>query len=244
MFTKGSKRAVPFAFAVGIAIVVTVLWSGHRKPPPDDGAIAVAEPAASANSPPGSSSETLSTATPMPTLPSPTPQSVSLTDDDRRQVAVLEQILKSRDDNDPRMDTELRNLSPQAKIELRNKYIAMSAESRNERGTIVFVLGREMKTSEDAAFLASVVAEPPCLSMQDCGRRPDAPVDEHAAMANEVSLVYPQLVAVKSFERVLKSGDLSTEVKKAAIEALQRAERSENSKVSQSAQGVLANVKF
>jgi hypothetical protein len=112
------------------------------------------------------------------------------------QVKILDEILKSRDDNDPRLDRELRYLSPRAREALRKKYHSLRAEERNERGTIVFLLGRNLDQPRDFAFFRDVVGEKPCLSLADCGHTIQE--DPHLSGVTAVSLAYPQIVALKS----------------------------------------------
>ena len=157
----------------------------------------------------------------------------------------LEEILVMKNDNDPRLDVDFRDLSPAFKDELRKKYLALATEDRNGRGTIVFLLGREINSAADLTFFANVLSESPCLSLNDCARRPSPEgVDEHAAMAGGVTLVYPQLVAIKSFERVLEvksaSGAPRGSLRSEILDALKAARGSEQPRVSQAAREALA----
>jgi len=146
-----------------------------------------------------------------------------LSKEDANKLAVVEEILISKNDSDPRLDQVARNLSPALKAKLRERYNEMAPEDRAGRGLIVFLLGRELKTDEDIEFLADVLEEPPCLSLDDCSREaPAGAVDEHAASVGDVTLVYPQLVAIKSFERALGDENL----RHRALQALEAAERS------------------
>ncbi len=119
-------------------------------------------------------------------------------------VRVLEDILRTKNDNDPRLDTAFERLSEPDKARLREKYRSLPPEDRNGRGTVVYVLGRAPKTAEDWAFLRSVAAEPPCLSLASCSRPPAGGGDEHDA-GLAVTLAYPSLVAVKSAQRAPRS---------------------------------------
>ncbi len=60
------------------------------------------------------------------------------------QVRILEDILTTRNDNDPRMDRDLMILNENAKMRFILKYKSLPAEQRNDRGTIVFLLGRNI----------------------------------------------------------------------------------------------------
>jgi hypothetical protein len=131
----------------------------------------------------------------------------SVTEQDRAQLQMLRSVLQSRNDNDPRLDSELRQLSPGARALFREEYRRVPAESRNERGTIVFLLGRNLETEEDFRFLQTVLSEPQCLSLTHCNSAPprgDADDQEHHhSSLDATTLSYPQLVALKSLARLL-----------------------------------------
>ncbi len=121
----------------------------------------------------------------------------------RAKLAVLREILASRDDNDPRLDSDFRDLTPADKALLRREYAALPPEARNERGTIVYLLGRSLADARDWAFLRAAAAEPPCLSLADCARLP-APGDRgDEDPGDAVTLAYPSLVALKMAEGAL-----------------------------------------
>lgn len=167
-------------------------------------------------------------------LPSPTPIEKKVTEEDvnepvrklsaedEQKLAVVDEVLASRNDSDPRLDREIRDLSPALKARLRERYHEIAPEDRAGRGMIIFILGRELKSIEDVEFLSEVLQEPPCRSLEDCTREPPAgAVDEHAASIGNVTLVYPQLVAIKSLERALRDSNLKSSV----LETLESAER-------------------
>lgn len=145
-------------------------------------------------------------------LPSASPQPVaSPTAEDRRKVQVLDEILKSKNDNDPRLDTELKDLSPAAKRLMREKYAEIAPEKRNERGTIVFLLGRN-PTAEDFAFLKQVLSEQPCLGLEDCNKEMPAGSDTHSEMGLGVTLNYPQMMALYSAEQQIERAERGEQV--------------------------------
>lgn len=115
----------------------------------------------------------------------------------RAKLDLLEAILASHNDNDPRLDSAFVDLTPEAKSLFRAKYAALARERRNERGTIVYLLGKNLRAPEDWAFLREVVAEPPCLSLADCGQRSGGPAEP----GDGVTLAYPQLVALTQAAR-------------------------------------------
>ncbi len=110
--------------------------------------------------------------------------------------------MSSKNDNDPRLDRDFNSLSDEAKALFRKKYRALAPERRNELGTIVYLLGKNISTAEDWDFLREVAAEPPCLSLADCSRSADD---------NAVTLAYPALVALKQAQRVLETTTSSPE---------------------------------
>ncbi len=133
--------------------------------------------------------------------PAGAPSALIPTSADRAKVEVLDQILISRNDNDPRLDTDFRSLTPASKELFEQKYQSIVAEKRNERGTIVHLLGKNMVNPEDVAFLGGVLTEKPCLSLADCGHDSK----DQSSELNEVgtTLAYPQLVVLYQFERAL-----------------------------------------
>lgn len=120
--------------------------------------------------------------------------------DARVKVKTLEAILRSKNDNDPRLDRDFTDLNPETKRLLRDKYQTFAPEARNERGTIVYLLGRNIRSPEDWGFLRDVAAEPPCLSLEDCSKKGSGP----AEMGDEVTLAYPSLVALTAAQKALE----------------------------------------
>jgi hypothetical protein len=118
-------------------------------------------------------------------------------------LAELDAILGSGDDSDPRLDSDFNALSPEAKRLFRQRYSQAPAEERNARGTIVLLLGGNIDSPEDWAFLRSVLSEPPCQSLQDCARAAPASA-KHQEGSMKVTLAYPQLVALKQVEGQLE----------------------------------------
>jgi hypothetical protein len=121
----------------------------------------------------------------------------------RAKLKELEEILASKNDNDPRLDGDFNELSPEAKRLFRKKYAEIPVEKRNERGTVVYLLGRNLRAPEDWKFLRDVALEPPCLSLSDCSKRP-APGSDEEATGDEVTLAYPSLVALRQARRALE----------------------------------------
>ncbi|TBR20217.1 hypothetical protein EPO15_13420 [bacterium] len=117
------------------------------------------------------------------------------------KLAALDAVLAAKDDNDPRLDTAFEGLSESAKRSFRARFADYPREYFNERGTIVYVLGRNMKTPADWAFFRAVVAEPPCRSLADCAKAGEA-----GGPGDEVTLAYPALVALKRAQREFSTG--------------------------------------
>jgi len=147
------------------------------------------------------------------------------------KLRTLENILESKDDNDARLDSDFNDLSPETKRLFRREYRRMPSENHNERGTIIYLLGRNLKSAEDWTFLREVVSEPACLSLADCSKEIKAE-DDHRALGNEVTLAYPSLMALKQTERFLEEalkagrGALSSPAAKEAAEVIQAAKSS------------------
>ncbi|MGK5084787.1 hypothetical protein WDW37_15950 [Bdellovibrionota bacterium FG-1] len=165
---------------------------------------------------------------------------------DLEQVKVLDEILISKNDNDPRLDREFRMLDAPAKALFREKYAKLSLEKRNERGTIVFLVGREISSPDDVAFLHQVLNEPPCRSLAHCDRDDTgsvSPEEQHWDMANETTLAYPQLVALKSFAGHLTSGARHAELDQQTLAALESAKNSPVRKVALMADEILRTLR-
>ncbi|MBI3297376.1 MAG: hypothetical protein HYZ75_04375 [Elusimicrobia bacterium] len=136
---------------------------------------------------------------PAPVPPAPVPAAGRL--------ALLEDVLQAKNDNDPRLDSAFSALSEEEKIQFRAKYRAMPAESRNERGTVVYLLGQNLASADDWGFLREVAGEEPCLSLLACTK------GGRAGPGDEVTLAYPALVALKRAEAALEAGESVAEAR-------------------------------
>lgn len=137
--------------------------------------------------------------------PSTSATSTAATIPAEKQTEVLESILKSGNDNDPRLDSDLKVLSEPAKQSFGKKYESIPAEKRNEKGTIVFLLGRNLQTENDIVFMGKVLREEPCRGLKNC-REDMLQGDAHSESGIEVTLAYPQIMALKALERILSQG--------------------------------------
>lgn len=135
-----------------------------------------------------------------------------VSDADTAALRELNEILASKNDNDPRLDRDFNALSPVAKMLLRDRYAQLPRERRNELGTIVYLLGKNMADKDDWDFLRRMAAEPPCLSLSDCSK------SSARAPGDAVTLAYPALVALKQAETALKAGR-SVEEARSVVEA-------------------------
>lgn len=125
-----------------------------------------------------------------------------LSEVDAKQWAIFQKVVTSRNDNDPRVDQEMKNLSPQMHEGLRKKYHEIPAENRNSRGLVAFLIARDLQSTDDVRFLTSIYQETPCLSMSDCSR-PEA-ADPHTESTIQTSLNYPQLAGLYQLEQKLE----------------------------------------
>lgn len=122
----------------------------------------------------------------------------------------VREIIASRNDNDPRLDRDFLGLTAEAKCLLRREYHATWRERRNERGIIVYLLGKNLTAPEDWAFLRDVAGEPPCLSLADCAKASAG----DGAHGDDVTLAYPSLVALRQAHRAMEEGGSRDEARK------------------------------
>lgn len=164
-----------------------------------------------------------------------------ITPQDYKKAAILDQIIMTGNDNDPRLDRDLRKLSEGAKILFQQRYESLPGESLNERGTIVFLLGRNIQSEDDVEFLNEVLAEPPCLSMASCSQAapPSAKEDAHHEAGTSVTLAYPQLQSLKAFEAYLRKPDKDPTLADAMKRSLENAQQSSIGQVSHMATTIL-----
>ena len=167
---------------------------------------------------------------------------------DKEQLQVLFEIFKSKNDNDPRMDQVLKNLSPALKDALQKQYSEMKMELRNERGTIAFLISRELKEGRgapsDVQFLKSVLQEKPCLSLSDCSKSSNSQSieEQHLMGVEETTAQYPQLITMQTIKQALAYGNLTPENKASLIGILEAGRDSPNPRIAQDAQKVLESI--
>jgi len=183
-------------------------------------------------------------------IPPPAGQaSLPLNSEDQKKITVLNEILTTKNDNDPRMDTELRNFSPAAKSAIQKKYQETVNEMRNERGTLVFLLGREIKDASELVFFREVLREKPCLSLENCEKTPGghSGEEEHLEAINETTANYPQLMAVRALvhraNELVDAGQEGSPLYQSILETLKGAQQSPNPKVSELVMQALQDLK-
>ena len=164
---------------------------------------------------------------------------------DQKKYQVLMEIFATRNDNDPRLDTELTNLSAELKNTLQSFYQQTAPEKRNERGTVVFLIARSLETQRDLDFLKSVLAEPACLSLSDCRKAAPVATGEQAHLdgLNATTANYPQLTAIRqsaeAYERLAKGDSGNQTLANSLIEMLKEAARGPNERVAEEAKSAL-----
>lgn len=125
----------------------------------------------------------------------------ALSEQEQKLFASFEEILKSKNDNDPRVN-QLKGLSADFRKAVIDKYIKLKSEDRNGRGFIVFLIAKEIKSASDLDFLQTVYQEPPCLSLENCSEvsREHNP---HNSGVDQTTMNYPQFVALYQIEKQL-----------------------------------------
>ena len=114
----------------------------------------------------------------------------------------LQQIIQSKNDNDPRLDQDFKKMNSELHALLRDKYAEVPMEDRNQRGLIAFLIARDLKNNDDLEFLKKIYEENPCLSLEDCKAKSQD--DPHLAGIDQASMNYPQLVSLYQLEKQMK----------------------------------------
>ena len=172
--------------------------------------------------------------------PSP-PAAIPASAEDRNLAQALNQILVSKNDNDPRLDRDFNHLSPAAKELFRQKYRELPPEKLNQKGTIVFLLCRNLSSEKDFEFLKEVMNEPPCLSMSDCAKDPGPASSEdlHHDLGSGITLIYPKLVSLLGIGNYLKQPQTDPALVQQADQLLEQSARSNNPRIAQKAAQIL-----
>ena len=120
---------------------------------------------------------------------------------EKKQWAAFNTILKSKNDNDPRLDSDLKKLSQTLSQALMQKYDSLPHEDRGGRGLITFLIARNFATADEADFLKKVFAETPCLSLGNCQTTSEQ--NPHNSGVDSTTLIYPQQSVLYMIEKQL-----------------------------------------
>ena len=147
------------------------------------------------------------------------------------------------------MDTDLKVLSPELK-KLTHIYDESKREKLNERGTIVFLLGRNISTVADIKFRGKALLEKPCLSRSDCDKSQmgsGGGEDEHMRAVNDITVSYPQLNAfraeIDAYQKLSNECERDINMQNAILNSIQEATYSPKPKVSAMAEEALKKLK-
>lgn len=170
---------------------------------------------------------------PLPILAKPTQKFSAPT---VAKLKILDEIFAAKNDNDPRLDSEFNDITPEMRAALIVSYKSLPKERLNERGTLVFLLGKKLTSEKDLDFFQDLLAEPPCLSLADCTSESklENPEDDHLAESQETTLIYPQIMAM----RLVSSNFQSTKdkaLKERIVEFFKIAEQSPSEYISEEA---------
>lgn len=130
----------------------------------------------------------------------------SLNVEDQRKLKIVQEILISENDNDPRINTEFENLSLKLKMSLFDQYQALAGEKRKQKALIVLLLSRQIQTNEDVELLKKVFEDQQCLSLQDCKVK-TTETDFYNAAMEEIIINYPQMILLYEISKHLSSLD-------------------------------------
>jgi hypothetical protein len=158
------------------------------------------------------------------------------------KVKELQQILDSKNDNDPRLDTDFKVLNDIEKKTFEKRYLAYAPERLNERGTLAFLIGRNLTSKDDISFMNHILEEPPCQSLESCSIPSQKSTGDtaHHDSLNSITLAYPQIVAIKALETVIfRTQDGASELRTLAVNSLTQAEASRNTTVANYARQTL-----
>jgi hypothetical protein len=118
---------------------------------------------------------------------------------DLRKIVVLQELMDSKNERDPRIEKDLSDLSPEVKSVVETLYTETPASQTQERGMIVLVLGRQITQKADIDFLKQVLMEKPRANGDAHAKAADAKLSD----ANPV--YYPQVVAMRSLVEQYRS---------------------------------------
>lgn len=164
----------------------------------------VQEQIATESPPPGAQAGTQAPAPPLLPAPQLGDAVASLNPSDKKAWQTLTEIIQSKNDNDPRLDHELKNTSPELHRAFFETYSQLAPENRNGRGTIAFLVARDLKSQQDFDFIEKIFQEEPCLNLADC--KVSAPdTNPHTSGMDQTTLNYPQLASLYQLSQQLGS---------------------------------------
>ena len=123
--------------------------------------------------------------------------------EDRAKWFVFESIYNSKNDNDPRMDRELKKMSVALHEALYEKYDSLLPENHSGKALIAYLIARDLTTTNDAQFLKKVFQESPCLSLPDC--KTQSSENSHHSATDQTTLIIAQLNILYSLEQKIQS---------------------------------------
>jgi hypothetical protein len=243
---------LPRAFLVPIVLIVVVVvsligYQAYRKNQAPE-AQKISSSLEGMETPPPVASPASSAVNASP-APADAKNTQSLSAPDLYKYGVLREIFETKNDNDPRFDTDLKNLSPELKLAFERRYAELAPEKRNERGTVAFLVAREISSAQDVEFLEKVLAEKTCLSLADCSKEAggDSEEEKHLAGINEVTASYPQLTTIQQslarYQQLAKDPKSDPGLKQAIYHLLEGAQDSPNGRVGDAARQALSTLK-
>jgi len=142
------------------------------------------------------------------------------------RLEILETILKAKNDNDPRIDSAFNDLTDEDKGAIASIYSALPLEARNERGLLILIMSKNLKDGNDFRFINEVFSEPACLGLANCSQ-------SSLGADDEMSLIYPQMVALKQFEKMIdeQGQNLAPGVQEEILRVLKNAENFDSPRV-------------
>lgn len=123
--------------------------------------------------------------------------------EDKTKWKIFQSILVSKNDNDPRLDKDLKKFGEQMHEALYEKYAQLEDENRSGRGLIAYLVARDMKSENDFNFARKVYEEAPCTSLEKCHNVQSS--DPHHSGIDQVTLNYPQMAQLFQIESNLNA---------------------------------------
>ena len=129
------------------------------------------------------------------------PKAESLQGEDKNKWLIFQSILQSKNDNDRRLDLDLKKMSPAVHEALYEQYESLPDEEHSGKGLIAYLVARDLETTKDIQFLQKIYQEKPCLSLADC--KTLGADDAHLSSVEQTTLIYKQMSALYVIEQQL-----------------------------------------